>query len=100
MESKFLHHESCPSCQSRDKLVVWSDGHKWCFGCGYYIPGYKGMSVADVKQKLKQQEKGKEQYGSVYLPTDFDYGLPAEALNWLRKYGVTDQEIAKYKLGW
>jgi len=38
-ESTLLHHEPCPSCGSRDNLARYSDGHGYCFGCGYWEKG-------------------------------------------------------------
>ena len=35
-ESKFLQHEPCPACGSKDNLARYSDGHAWCFGCCHY----------------------------------------------------------------
>ena len=31
-----VRHEPCPKCGSRDNLGRYSDGHGFCFGCGYY----------------------------------------------------------------
>jgi len=36
--SEFIKHEPCPQCQSRNNLARYSDGHGWCFGCGYREP--------------------------------------------------------------
>jgi twinkle protein len=35
MPSKFLRHEPCPECNSKDNLARYDDGHATCFGCGY-----------------------------------------------------------------
>ena len=35
-ESVCVRHEPCPECGSRDNLGRYSDGHGYCFGCGYY----------------------------------------------------------------
>lgn len=35
MSSKFLKHEACPSCNSKNNLARYDDGHATCFGCGY-----------------------------------------------------------------
>ncbi len=35
-DSTFVTHSPCPECGSRDNLAVYSDGHGYCFGCGYY----------------------------------------------------------------
>lgn len=97
--NSFSHHESCPSCGSRDNVGVWEDGHKWCFGCGWGIPAYKGMSVKDIKQKIRHEEKQKG-YPNVTLPFDFNYVIPNRALEWLQKYGITNEEINRERIGW
>jgi Zn ribbon nucleic-acid-binding protein len=66
--SEFSHHEACPKCGSRDNVGVWKDGGKYCFGCGWGIKTYKGIS----KKELKQQLKRKEETGVCILPFDFD----------------------------
>jgi twinkle protein len=33
--SEFITHKACPSCPSSDALAVYSDGHEYCFSCGY-----------------------------------------------------------------
>jgi twinkle protein len=38
-ESTFLHHAPCSSCGSKDNLAVYTDGHSYCFGCGYHTNG-------------------------------------------------------------
>lgn len=35
MPSKFLKHEPCPECGSKDNFARYSDGHGHCFGCNY-----------------------------------------------------------------
>lgn len=35
MPSKFLKHEPCPECGSKDNAGRYDDGHLHCFGCGY-----------------------------------------------------------------
>jgi twinkle protein len=35
VDSEFLRHEPCPECGSRNNLARYTDGHAWCFGCGY-----------------------------------------------------------------
>jgi len=38
-ESTLVAHEPCPECGSRDNLARYSDGHGFCFGCGYWERG-------------------------------------------------------------
>ena len=37
--SKFLRHEPCPACGSKDNLGRYDDGHGYCFGCNHYESG-------------------------------------------------------------
>ena len=34
-ENEFATHEHCPECGSKDNLARYTDGHGYCFGCGY-----------------------------------------------------------------
>jgi twinkle protein len=38
-ESRFIRHEPCPQCGSRDACAVYDDGHRHCFSCGYHSAG-------------------------------------------------------------
>ena len=51
-ESKFLHHNPCPQCGSKDNLGVYDDGHMYCFGCGYYESGNESK-VVDINKGTK-----------------------------------------------
>lgn len=54
-ESTLLRHEPCPSCGSRDNLGRYTDGHGYCFGCGYYEKAKELMEI-HTKQKVTQIE--------------------------------------------
>ena len=34
--AKFVKHQSCQHCDSKDNLGVYDDGSAYCFGCSYY----------------------------------------------------------------
>jgi twinkle protein len=38
LDSVCLGHGPCDSCGSRDNNALYSDGHKFCFGCSKYTP--------------------------------------------------------------
>lgn len=96
-ESKFLGHESCPRCGSRDNLAVYDDGHKWCFGCNYYVP--PATTLASLNRRMVRQ--GEEELDAGGIDTSlFSYELPERADKWIRKYGITDAEIRFYQLAW
>ena len=101
--SHFITHEPCPACGSRDNLGVWDDGHKWCFGCGNYIApnGVERLKTFGDNLKLHHDNKKKEyNKNHVNLPDDFTCNLPDIAITWLKKYGITNQEIIANKIGW
>lgn len=35
-DSEFVQHVACPSCPSSDGFALYSDGHGYCFVCGYH----------------------------------------------------------------
>lgn len=50
--SKFLRHESCPSCGSSDALAVYDDGGAHCFSCSHHVYGSTGETqVTEVVPK-------------------------------------------------
>lgn len=49
-DSSCIGHEPCPKCGSQDNLGRYTDGHGFCFGCGYYEHG-DGKSQPDKKKK-------------------------------------------------
>lgn len=46
--STFVRHEPCLNCGSRNNLGVFSDGHKFCFGCRHYERGTDPQSESDA----------------------------------------------------
>lgn len=89
--------ERCPKCASRgmdtsgDNLIVYSDGHKWCFGCGYHVPG-------DIRSRLRKEESFEEP--SIVLPHDCDYSYPKKALEWCSKYYLTKNDLLVNHVVW
>lgn len=91
--SNFVKHTSCPKCMSRDNLGVWDDGHTYCFGCGYRTSP-TGMSMS-VYRRLQVQMPNKGLLEFHYAPA-----IPHKAMLWLKSYGITDEEIVKYDIGY
>lgn len=64
-----MRHEPCPACGSRNNLGRYSDGHGYCFGCGYYEHGEKAKaeeveeekpnSEGDAFATLETEDRGK-----------------------------------------
>ena len=106
MKPSFLRHEQCPECakngddSSKDNLGVWTDGHSWCFKCGYRTSGSQSLNLESLKARNEEQTN-KKNNGPVNLPSDYrtDY-IEQVALDWLRSYELTDEEIHEHHFGW
>lgn len=95
--SEYLYHEACPKCGSKDNVGVYNDGHKWCFGCGYYVPPpivLKNNFVGHTFDTVKIPN-----FDNV-IGSDYTYTLPQKAHDWLKKYGIMDSEIKFHKWLW
>jgi Zn ribbon nucleic-acid-binding protein len=105
--TRFSHHESCPSCGSKDNVGVWEDGHKYCFGCGW-MDGNNGGSLSFLRERLESfndwraenyTEEEQQKKSSVYIsPDDLTNDFPVPARAWLTEYGITDQEIVRLSI--
>ena len=101
--SEFLRHAPCPACGpdqdgSGDNLAIYTDGHKWCFACGFYAPS---TGLIDLVEFRKQLEKRRKENGVVcILPNDFTHIIPERPLAWMYSFGITNEEIQKNKIGW
>lgn len=84
--SFFIKHEPCPKCGSRDNVALYSDGGRYCFGCGWsnkadrFIPEVE-CAVNDIQ-----------------LDADLGFDYPRHVVEWLDKYGITVAEGLKH--GW
>jgi len=81
-ESTLITHEPCPACGSRDNLGRYSDGHGFCFGCGYWERG-DGES----------QEKGKHITNNNNIINDL---IPAGKAIGLSRRGLSEATCAKW----
>jgi len=70
--------------RSGNNLAVYSDSHKHCFACGYYVRG-------DIVEKYKQSLIKKEE--NVYSFFNPSRMFNSKGLVYLKKYGLTDDEI-------
>ena len=56
-ESKFIGHEPCPECGSKNNLARYDDGHGYCFGCEYWERGDEEVEQAFKKLEVVPTEK-------------------------------------------
>lgn len=97
--SEFVKHEGCPKCGSRDNLATYTDGHAWCFGCGYFRQPKLEARIQQAFTPRLVPNTGESQ-GVVALPDDFMSYVPMRALTWLKKYGIMSSEISDNCFGW
>ncbi len=95
--SNFSSKTVCPRCRALgrdnrgDNLAVYDDGHKFCFGCKYFVPAER--SVANLWKKKVSS--------SVHpLPEDLTDAIDHKALQWLAKYDIESGELAKHSIRW
>lgn len=98
--SHVLLHKACPACRENGKdrsgnnLAVYSDGHSFCFACGFHSNGSK---VTKIRNNFNQRIVLPEE---VNLPRDITEDLPQTCLNWLRSYELTSWEIQNSGAVW
>lgn len=90
-------HEPCPRCRSNgndrggDNLAVYSDGHKYCFRCGYTL-------LSSGIERL--QESTNTPSISITLPADVDEHLPRKARDFTDNYALTNHDITNNTILW
>ena len=95
--SSLVGRSSCPRCRAQgqdrhgDNLALYTDGHSWCFACGYFLPGDKGIEY--VKSKISSGYTYSRHCN--HLPIDVRSAeIDGEGRDWLLTYGLTLEEIA------
>lgn len=96
-ESYVVSKERCPKCAkvgndtSGDNLAVYSDGHKYCFGCGYHS-GEKHLKLVVTNQPKPDD---------FYMPDDVSPDIPWVPMSWLQtECKFTIQDIISNKILW
>jgi len=93
-DSYVIRKDRCPKCaeigndRSGDNLAIYSDGHTYCYRCGYHS-GRKGFN-----KPTKQPEI------FIALPQDVTSELPYEALAWLHQYELSRLDIQQHNVLW
>jgi hypothetical protein len=99
-ESYLISQERCPSCASLgrdstgDNLSIYSDGHSYCYGCGYYKNG-SALHRFVSKENYSQMERH-----HVYLPSDSNIEYPQRALEWINQYELNRNDLLANNVVW
>lgn len=88
-QSHLLHKTRCPKCAERgrdrhgDNLGVYSDGHSYCFSCGY-------TTNSSLDKRIRGRD-GRILKDPPEIPDDLSSQLSKEAQDWLNKYQINPQ---------
>lgn len=93
----------CPECakqgkdQSKDNLAVYSDGHSWCYSCGWH----SGLGMVDrFRQRSSSTGTVDKPESRIYLPEDCDVHYPTHALDWVEQYELTKVDLLNHNTLW
>jgi len=94
---RFVKHESCPRCGSRDNLGRYADGSAFCFGCGY---SERGSINPLIKEREYGQSESKDDGDGrrPRLPDDASNIIRGAGRDWLGKYKISAEE--SLRAGW
>jgi len=101
--SYLIEHKACPQCvkqgrdNRRDNLGVYSDGHSFCFSCGYHLSTNK---IVSFQHKSTTTMENSEGLPSLYLPYDADTSLPDFAREWIQGYEFDQATITSNLILW
>lgn len=94
-DSHVIRKEPCPECRkigndrSGDNLAMYSDGHSYCYRCGYHSNRTRVTNT--TTSSLSH---------TIVLPADVTTELPYEARQWLNKYELTRLDISRNHVMW
>lgn len=92
--SRFVGHESCPRCGSRDNLARYDDGGAFCFGCHYR----ERPTHAPMRHMGNTTENDKRY--SRPIPEDIGHDFRQDAVEWLASYFVDIPTAIQRGLVW
>lgn len=98
-KSEFVRFEpECPNCGSSrtPAFARYSDGHAWCFSCGYRESG----QFDGPKSNVIDLETYRDTRSQRPIPLEAKPFLGVEPLTWLKKYGITAAEVRHHRLLW
>lgn len=104
LPSRFIRHEACPACNSKDNLARYEGGSGFCFGCGFYeSPMGSSPRIQHQFSKLAHpRTTSRESNDGIRPPPDDTvFGVyPESVIEWIAQYGLTAIDLIKYKIGW
>lgn len=100
--SSVVKKERCPKCaelgkdRSGDNLVTYSDGHSYCFACGYTLNG-DGAKLTRYFNRVQPPPLVEHR---VFLPSDCSFDYPIQAVEWVGQYEIHPNTLRKHRVMW
>lgn len=97
-DSYLIKQIRCPECaklgkdNNKDNLAVYSDGHSYCYSCGYTVHINKLTSFGKPQQK--------QEHPLVMLPYDCDVNYPHKAIAWVEQYELGRSSLLEHNVLW
>ena len=104
-----FNHTECGDTKARLYVMRTDKGWKHhCHNCSPKMSGFtpdKNPSTSKTLERIKCAKEmvayEKNKVGDmVYLPLAYTTNIPIEGMLWLYKYGLTDEEIDEYRIGY
>lgn len=92
--SYVVKREPCPECRKKgndrhgDNLAIYSDGHEYCFACGYGT----GRRKIEIKHERPANE--------ICLPADVCQEFQGAAQEYLKRYRLGRLDIQQHHIMW
>lgn len=94
-----IGNSRCPQCAKLGKdtrgnnLVNYSDGHSFCFACGYLHNPLSNRLSSVTQQPIILNKP-------VQLPRDISIDYPSSAIEWVFSYGLTIDDLHNHNFLW
>ena len=100
--SQVIGKERCPECAKRgkdtkgDNLVSYSDGHSYCYGCGYTL----NSSASKLSNFVSNSSQPPFVADQVWLPHDCSFDYSSIALEWVGQYDLDKNTLLRNRVMW
>ena len=100
--SQVVKKERCPECAKLgkdtkgDNLATYSDGHSYCFGCGYTL----NSSASKLSNYVNNIPQPAPVAHKVFLPIDCVFEYPSEVMNWVGQYHLSHRTLLQHRVMW
>lgn len=101
-QSRFLQHEPCPKCNSKDNLARYDNGSAFCFGCAYYERASASGISRECLQPVGVDARSRESEGTALrsLPDDTVSYYPPVVVEWISRYDLAPLDLMVHNVVW